>query len=433
MGGSNSSNRTMTNQRKELGIALQSAVDQCRFLVHRDIPVTSAALREMYENGVEGLVGWRDYNLTVSIDDNNPALETFVEALRDSVSDCLDEKGCVGDGLVALMGGGDVYPPIERYARSLLRPGATLGAGTVVDILCRWMSGAPVRYKRQYALANNVASGDPTLTIDVADGVQMSALPTSSQPLYRRFPSLNGAVDATELMGKVLLTVEWISDVPGIFKSGPKAPWHRRTVAPDFNPDRFCEAMSLAMNESVCWHFTWGDYGELREFNPVGAGGFAQTIARWRGEAIPLSQEKLQQAMTICAQRATAGGRALESALYRWSRSKEPGQDFANQLIELRIALESLYAGPGRTEVTFRQAAHGALHLGRDYKERLRYRKLLKDVYGLASGAVHGGDMEPTQRNRSLLGKGRDACRQGILKCLADGEDLDFDRLMFDR
>ena len=94
------------------------------------------------------------------------------------------------------------------------------------------MRGDSVRYKRLYALANDISS-DPTSTLDVADGVQVSALPTSSQALYRYFPSLHGMVDATELMGKALLTVDWISDVPGIFKSGSKVPWHRHTVAPD--------------------------------------------------------------------------------------------------------------------------------------------------------------------------------------------------------
>ena len=114
----------MTNQPKELVTALQSAVDQCRFQVYRDTPVTPATLREMYEKGVEGLVAWRDYNLTVSIDDNNPALETLVEALRGSVSGGLDEKGCVGDGLVAVMGGSDVYPP-SRIRLRRQSPGQT--------------------------------------------------------------------------------------------------------------------------------------------------------------------------------------------------------------------------------------------------------------------------------------------------------------------
>ena len=190
--------------------------------------------------------------------------------------------------------------------------------------------------------------------------------------------------------------------------------------------------MSLAENKSVRWQFSWGDYGMLREFNPVGAGGFTQTLSRWSGEPIALSKEKLQQAMTICAQRTAASGRRFETARYRWSRSKEPNQAFPNQLIELRIALEALYAGGG-PEVTFRQAVHGALHLGRNYEGRRHYRTLLTKVYGLASRAVHGGGKDSTKENQNLLEEARDACRAGILKCLADGGDIDFDRLMFDR
>lgn len=252
----------MTERQKELVAALQAVVDQCRFLVFRDTPVPPEELRKMYEHGIEGLAARRDYNPTVLIDDNDPALKAFVEALRVSVSDRLDDEGCIGDGLVALMGGGVLGPPIEQYARNLLRPGATLGAGTVVDILYGWMRGDPVRYKRQFALANGVG-GDPTTIVHVADGVQLSALPTSSQAIYRRFPGLHGAVEARELLGRALLTVEWISDIPGIFKPGSEAPRPGHTVAPDFHQDRFCEALSLAENKHVYWEYSWGDYGVL--------------------------------------------------------------------------------------------------------------------------------------------------------------------------
>ena len=420
----------MANQQTDLVAALQAVVDQARFQVLGDTQVTAATLREMYETGFEGLVGMRGFNLTVSIDDANPVLRTFVDALRASVRDLLDDSGCIGDGLVVLMGGGKLYPPIEEYAKSLLRPAATLGASTVIEMLYGWMERDPVRFKRQYALGNGV-SGDPTPTIGVSDGVEVSALPTSSQTLYRRFPSLHGAVDARELMGKVLLTVDWISDVPGIFRSGSREPWKKYPVTPGFDPDHFCEAMSLAMNESVRWHFAWGDYGVLREFNPVGASGGARTMIGWSSAQIPLCEEKLRQAMTISELRASADGRRLETAIYRWNRSKEPVHAFSNKLIELRIALEALYAWDGGPEVTFRQATRGALHLGRTYEERRDYRELLTKVYRLASGAAHGSDKGPTEAQRTLLAEGLEACRKGILKCLAEGGDIDFDKLMF--
>ena len=93
-----------------------------------------------------------------------------------------------------------------------------------------------------------------------------------ARAIYRRFPSLNGAVDASELMGKALLSVDWISDIPGIFRPGSEAPRHGHTVAPDFHQDRFCEALSLAENKHVCWEYSWGRLRRAAEFNAVGAG-----------------------------------------------------------------------------------------------------------------------------------------------------------------
>ena len=48
----------------------------------------------------------------------------------------------------------------------------------------------------------------------------------------------------------------------------------------------------------------------------------------------------------------------------------------------------------------FRQSIHGALHLGTDFEQRQRYRKLLHKVYGDASKVVHA------DRNSGTVGGG---------------------------
>ena len=87
MGGQTIRTRTMTDPQKELITALQLAVDQCPFDVLHDNKVTAATLRSMYEQGVEGLVGWRADSPAPLIDDNDPALKTFVERLKALRSD----------------------------------------------------------------------------------------------------------------------------------------------------------------------------------------------------------------------------------------------------------------------------------------------------------------------------------------------------------
>ena len=420
--------RTETDQQKELVDALQAVVDRCHFY-HRGSPLAAETVREMYQQGIEGLVGSRRY-LEILIDDNDPALLTFIEALRVSVSDCLDDTGCIGDGLVVLMGGGLMYPPVEQYARSFLRPGATLGAETVVKMLYGWLRNDPIRFKIQNALDNRV-SGNQTPTIYVIDGVQVSASPKSGQEFYRRFPGLRDtSFDEIEVMGKAFLTVDYISDVPGIFKPNQKMPRGIRAVASNFDVGRFCQALSLVENKNVCSPISWNDYGVLREFNPNQA-GFVQYMVRGTGEEISLSKDKLKQAWTISEKLTSGNVKRLKTAIYRWVRSKE-SETFVNRLIELRIALEALYAGDG-PGVTFRLATHGALHLGQNYEERLHHRKLFTKVYDLASRAVHGSRKLLTTEHQHRFEEARDACRKGILKCLDNGGDIDFDKLMFHR
>ena len=79
-------------------------------------------------------------------------------------------------------------------------------------------------------------------------------------------------------------------------------------------------------------------------------------------------------------------------------------------------------------EMRFRLALFGAWHLGKSFERRKKIRKVLRDAYDIASGAVHTG--EAPQGAHEKLKEARNYCRDGILKLLAVGAPEDWGDLI---
>lgn len=121
----------------------------------------------------------------------------------------------------------------------------------------------------------------------------------------------------------------------------------------------------------------------------------------------------------------------------RFIKSKDSSQGLVDQFVDLRMALEALFlrdfANELSQEMRFRLSLFGAWFLGRDFEDRRRIRKVLRDAYDAASGAVHTGDVAFTDDNRALLSDAQSLCREGILKLLRDGPPADWGDLVLGR
>ena len=213
----------------------------------------------------------------------------------------------------------------------------------------------------------------------------------------------------------------------------------------------FCEVLSLSCNHRVALKVGWSDYGDLVLFHPhflgvrsyeCGDGLFGSRTEitpddlirpRREGELmvqphfkVELTREHLTMATDLLAKLGPSWKRrkSIRVAIDRWLRSKRD-IDFADQFIELRIALEALYVGGGRGGYTSQVANRGAWYLGSDFTERNEYHRKLRAAYGLASGAVHGDEIEYSQENRIQLAEAQDLCRKGILKRLDESKEPD--------
>ena len=419
-----------TPTRAEMTGLFAAAVSQCRFgIVEYGRPVSyvdATTLRARHE------AGFRPVTLIHDIEYTHPAMVELIDALRDLLADYLDENDQIGVGLL-LPVLGHSSTPLNKFAKQLLRSSATLGLEWVVDKLYRWIDGELFSYRMVYLLNAHPAKPDPA-TLPAQDGLKLSVMPGSTDELGRLYPAMAIAffMSYDFYLGKVVLSVEYQSAIPGICKPAPdSAPRlaERQVAIPDFDIDRFCEALSLVHDQCVRWTACWWDYGdELGEIYQPANMSYHGAPSRG-GAYIELSADKLREAASIYRQCGAAGAHRLDTAIHRWREARDDGVSYSDRLIDLRIALEALYAGGG--ESRFRLSIHGALHLGTDFEQRQRYRKLLRKVYDNASNVVHPDrKSEPSAAVVENFNESRDLCRQGILKCLADGGTIDFDRLV---
>lgn len=98
----------------------------------------------------------------------------------------------------------------------------------------------------------------------------------------------------------------------------------------------------------------------------------------------------------------------------------------ANKAIEYSIALEALLSD-GKTEMSHKIATRAAIILGKDYEERLQYRKLFKKLYDVRSRAVHGDTQKDT--DFEIVRESEDAISNLLLVAAERGTEFDFDQL----
>ena len=326
-----------------------------------------------------------------------------------------------------------VEPSLKDFALTLVRGAAIIGAARTAQLLAEWADGQPLVFQVKTLLS---VVPDGALTLD--EGVLVHPRPKGrSMPLDSVVAGVVQNYGFFEFLSCPIMSIECAIS-PVFYPSGkedPSATSVRGDWAGGEMPDRFldtfCDALSLACNGCVRHGPYWYDYGNLEEFG-VGSFGWTHSLGPKLTPGPPLSQQQLEFARDIHRQRLQAAGRnrSLDTAISRWVKSKHPVADLPDQFIDLRIALEALYVRDRAPEIRHRLATRAAWHLGRDVNERSEYSSTVRHAYDHASTAVHASKIVDDERNRSLLSKAQDACRDGILKRLNEPSEPDWSRLV---
>lgn len=194
------------------------------------------------------------------------------------------------------------------------------------------------------------------------------------------------------------------------------------------NISGLCHALSLVLGCCVEWKHWWRVWGGNKPINKMS--GVAQWTSNVECKGWPLkwspslSAADADKALSLYHSMRDMDSAELRVAVRRWHRSIQRwnqvrngslpfGEDFVDSLVDLRVALESVFLGEaGRS---FSVALCGAWSLGRNPSERRRYFDALKQAYSHSSRAVHTGRAD-VQKYLPSLADGQDACRKGLVK-----------------
>ena len=207
--------------------------------------------------------------------------------------------------------------------------------------------------------------------------------------------------------------------------------------------------MSLVANAAIRSEFEWEFFDE-NEMSMLSQTGGHRTF--WGspkpsyapGDFVEVSEAQIHKAKSLyeCWNNLDRDVQeALQTPIERWIRSKS-SQDSVNAMIELGIALESLYLHSlkSREQLSFRFRLHAARYLGIDIEDRRRLMAEFKTIYTWRSSAVHEGrlpqkakiDGKPYSPSQ-FIEYAQNLCLSSVLKIMRDGRFPDWDDLILGR
>ena len=338
-------------------------------------------------------------------------------------------SGAVGNGLYLLMGtsGSPKLPSVVDYAKILVLAAARIGAARTAKFVTGWLNGSLVPF-RSCAVLTGVETNE---VLDPVTGLRLETLSPTLD-----FPSSTIRLDQygmrlQELEKRTIFTVEY-ETIPGFYN--PET--FRRSFPPVtprtfVNPalkrltlSRFCQALSLEVNNYVDWFEQWNDHADVEAFSLQPNYSRIERDVRSRS-TVDVTAEQILACVDMDA-RVNESKFALPVA--RWMRSKKSLATY-EQLVELRIALEAAFLNDDKRggEKSHRLALRGAWFLGETLEERRTYFDVLKSVYNYASAVIHG-DI-PNSKKRDMdkdIALAQDLCRDAILRMVRQDREVDW-------
>ena len=416
---------------QELIDTLEATLRQTTFATWNDQPCTSDELRDKYRTS--------HYLSNPSVTTATPRvpehlfaeLSLFVRNLLGKF--IVDDR--IGSGVANLMSY-DKDVSVDEFTLSLVRGAAVIGPEATAQLLSSWMDSEPLRYKIQFVLWGAHFPGSFALD----DGVSVMEIPNDRNAIHEHLPfpdSVMWRQRDIDFLNKAKVSIE-CEATPALWdprkhESPLKPTWTAKKLS-GWPVEQFCQALSVSCDQFVSWKLWWCDIGDLVMFNS-GTSSMTELPAHSCGSMMTefspaqLTQSHVEDTFDLLTKLQAAEGK-LDVAIDRWNKSKRPFTTLSDKLIELRIALESLYLRGIDRELGFRLATCGAWHLGTDFNERLKYQGILKDAYDLGSKAVHTGATQDTEQNRQLVTDAQDVCRKGILKRLEESKMPDWNDLI---
>jgi len=389
-------------------------------------------------------------NLTPAIEET-AIRDRLLEIVRRELSgDIQDDR--VHSGTYVVEGGSVDGTPIEEILQNLLVRSIADGPDVAARAFADCVSAPSFSYSH-FVLLTSLTLDAP---VDVFDGVRLTPLPVYRSGLPPFMPTVIRYGGDTEMvLSKVVLGVE--KTVAPVFHrpTGESPGSHFSTTmasedTPNLDFGALYQALSLASGGSVRPTMQWNallDYEifDLRTDRVVGTAGWGSSSPHEGLLRSPSASKAtltesglrdLQELYRMIVDLDPKTREHLRIPIERWMRSMEQWET-VDRMIDLGIALESLYVGGDGPPLGYKLALRAAWHLEDDRAGRERLFEIFKKIYKLRSDAVHarqlGGTVTVCGQTKStydFIGEAQELCREAICAVIRAGDLPDWDSLV---
>lgn len=389
-------------------------------------------IRQLYAHAFAGRINYPTFYLyTMHVRTETSKSSALVNVLRRQLSPVIDESGevCVIEEKMTL----------DDFAVATLRAAAILSPKEAATVIHNWIAGGPWIETLTFTLTG-ITVLEP---LNVRPGTSFRRLPKQAHQMFGHVPHTvanalqrGQALQRGGLLGATVLCFERYVR-PVLRNTDQRLERSEESTLPgSFRMyGHFLRALSLVCNTPVVHQYTWSISTPVQQaFFVRGAESWGMPSSEhWSHVSdVLLTGPLVEQALLLSDKLQSAvEPERVERVFQRWMNSFRE-RNVGDQLIEIRIALESLYAAGGTHEASLRVAYHGARHLGRNLEERKALYQDLKDIYSTASTVIHGRIPKSHVKATDLVKRAKGIIRDGILKILGDGEIPDWTDLMLD-
>ena len=343
---------------------------------------------------------------------------------------------------------GDAFPghdPLEQMLWNLLKTTIVWGVDKAVLDFERCVEAKSGSFLRIALLKGASVRTE----LEVYEGIRLVPLPTSPRCFPKYMPDgFMFGVTTRAFTSETLLEMDFC--VTPLFSKpveGGSAQFREALSskdAPCFDLDMFCQFLSLAANAAIRSEFEW-EYFDENEMSMLSQTGGHRTF--WGspkpsyvpGDFVEVSEAQVHKAKSLyqCWNNLARGvQKALKTPIDRWMKSKM-SRDSIDRMIDLGIALESLYLPNNREQLSFTFRLRAAWYLGEDREERKSLLAEFKRIYDWRSQAVHQGSLPDEERvngesvsQSDFIQRAQDLCLMSILRVMREGHVPDWDSLI---
>ena len=356
-------------------------------------------------------------------------------------------NGKIHSATIAFAGGFSDGSSIEDVLRNLLARAIVDGPAEAAKAFVDCATNSSCSFYQFFLIAGVRIPA----TADVFDGITLIPLPESASQLPPHLPYVGAVSDRfheislNDLLGKTVVRVEY--EVSPIFhrpaesytlESGPDRHFGVKLKGqeiPDPNLNNLCQALAVVGRCRVQSIMSWTSLLNYEIFDlstswGIGGSGYSSSISNVNlDESVQLNQAQLDTVKILymgLTQLPTETWNKLVIPIDRWAKSMAE-ENLTDQIIDVGIALESLYVPDSQGEVKFRLPLHAAWHLGANRTERQKLREEFRQIYDARSDVVHTGQLRGKRAKSSFdvstfVSRAQELCWRGITSIIEEGE-----------